>query len=104
MNQLNDIMHQKVLDEIARLTNHGSESIVFAYRYGLCFKFYLDLKLRFHCAKAYYDSDHVIVHLFGRYYDSTGEVARVRHIDMIEHYPELYADWFIEYGSAKGNL
>ena len=98
MDKINDIMHQKVLDEIARLTHHGSESIVFAYRYGLCFKFYLDIKRRFHCAKAYYDSDHVIVHLFGRYYDATGEVARVRHIDMIEHYPELYERWVRRYG------
>ena len=94
MDKVSDIMHQKVLSEIARLTHNGSESIVFTYRYGLCFKFYLQLKKRFHCAKALYNSDHVIVHLFGRYYDASGEVARERHIDMIEHYPELYKRWF----------
>lgn len=58
------------------------------YTRGSCYQFYIILKTAFPQADAYYNSDHVITRIGGRFYDITGEVERTNHLRMSEHYPE----------------
>lgn len=57
--------------------------------YGNCYQFYLLLKMVFPEAEAYYDSNHVITKINGRFYDINGEVNCAFHLLMAEHYPKL---------------
>lgn len=50
----------------------GSQQV---YTEGSCYHFYLILKQVFPDAIAYYDGDHVITKIDGKFYDITGEVA-----------------------------
>lgn len=50
----------------------GSQQV---YTEGSCYHFYLILKEVFPQAKAYYDADHVITKINGKFYDITGEVS-----------------------------
>lgn len=56
------------------------------YTNGSCYKFYKILKSVFPEAKAYYNSDHVITEIKGKYYDITGEVRKEGHLLVDEHY------------------
>lgn len=49
----------------------GSQQV---YTEGSCYHFYLILKEVFPDAEAYYDEDHVITKIDGKFYDITGEV------------------------------
>ncbi len=51
-----------------------------AYTSGGCYQFYLILASVFPEATAWYDSDHVITRIEGRFYDVTGEITPGRHI------------------------
>ena len=62
----------------------GSEIV---YTQGSCYKFYLILKEAFPQAKAYYNSDHVITEIDGKFYDITGEVKKTNHLLVSDHYP-----------------
>lgn len=58
------------------------------YTLGSCYQFYRILKFIFPNANAYYNSDHVITEINGKYYDITDEVEKTNHLLMDEHYPE----------------
>ncbi len=58
------------------------------YTKGQCLDFFWILKRFFPQAEAYYDCDHVITLIDGRYYDITGEVDCENHLLMREHYYE----------------
>lgn len=62
----------------------GSERV---YTEGSCYQFYRILKDKFPESEAYYNSDHVITKIQGRFYDITGEVEKTNHLLMSEHYP-----------------
>lgn len=65
----------KVESFIARVRDSfiGSQQV---YTEGSCYHFYLILKEVFPSAKPYYDMDHVVTKINGRFYDITGEVAK----------------------------
>jgi len=44
---------------------------------GSCFNFYLILKQMYPQALAYYNEDHVITFIDGKYYDITGEIKDI---------------------------
>lgn len=56
------------------------------YTQGSCYKFYTILKFIFPESNAYYDSNHVITEIRGRYYDITGEVQIDNHVLVDKHY------------------
>lgn len=58
------------------------------YTRGSCYQFYTILKQVVPWATPYYDSNHVITEINGKFYDITGEVKKERHLLMAEHYPE----------------
>jgi len=51
----------------------GSQQV---YTEGSCYHFYLILKKVYPKAEPYYDLDHVITKIDGKFYDITGEVRR----------------------------
>lgn len=51
----------------------GSQQV---YTEGSCYHFYLILKNVFPDAKPYYDQDHIITEIDGKFYDITGEVIK----------------------------
>lgn len=51
----------------------GSQQV---YTEGSCYHFYLILKQVFPDAKPFYDLNHVITEIDGKYYDITGEVRK----------------------------
>jgi hypothetical protein len=57
------------------------------YTNGSCYQFYLILKFVYPQANAYYNSDHVITEIDGRYYDIKGDAKKTNHLLMSEHYP-----------------
>lgn len=67
----------------------------YVYTNGSCYKFYKILKTIFPNAKAYYNSDHVITKINGKYYDITGEVRITNHISVDEHYSHEKLDTLI---------
>lgn len=70
----------------------GSEIV---YTQGSCYKFYKILKQVFPEAKAYYNSDHVLTEIGGRFYDITGEVEKINHLLVDEHYSHEKLDKLI---------
>lgn len=77
--------HRKVLKFI-RVIRNSFIGADYTYTHGSCYQFYLILKLVFPCAEAYYNSDHIITRIMGRYYDITGEVKKDGHLLVDEHY------------------
>lgn len=67
-------MHTKIESFIAALRDSfiGSQQV---YTQGSCYHLYLILKEVFPEALPYYDGDHVITKIDGKYYDITGEVS-----------------------------
>lgn len=51
----------------------GSQQV---YTEGSCYHFYLILKTVFPESKPYYDMDHIITEINGKFYDITGEVMK----------------------------
>lgn len=49
----------------------GSQQV---YTEGSCYHFYLILKVVFPTAECWYDNDHILTKIGGKYYDITGEV------------------------------
>lgn len=80
-------MHADIEHFISTIRNSfiGSEKV---FTSGSCYQFYKILKCVWPDAEAYYDSDHVITKINGRFYDIKGEVECGRHLKMSEHYPE----------------
>lgn len=79
-------IEHRVLDFISTVRNSfiGADVV---YTKGSCYQFYRILKKVFPQANAYYNSDHVITEIDGRYYDINGEKFCGRHLLMDEHYP-----------------
>lgn len=53
---------------------------------GGCFLFYIIMRDRFpfEDVEPFYDEDHIIVKMFDKYYDITGEVQRTTHTPLYE--------------------
>lgn len=79
-------MHKKVESFIAKIRDSfiGSQQV---YTEGSCYHFYLILKEVFPEAEPYYDMDHVITKIDGRFYDITGEVRRDAQSEKYERIP-----------------
>lgn len=58
---------------ISEIRNSFADS-VYVYTNGSCWEFYKILKCVYPEAEAYYNSDHVITKINGKFYDITGEV------------------------------
>jgi hypothetical protein len=80
-------MESKVLDfiKVIRESFKGSEIV---YTQGSCYQFYKILKHVFPTAEAYYNSDHVLTEIDGKFYDITGEVEKTNHLRVKDHYDE----------------
>lgn len=61
----------------------GSEMV---YTRGSCYQFFRILKSVFPQAEAWFDMNHVITLIDGKFYDITGEVKKGGHLRMEEHY------------------
>lgn len=68
------------------------DNSVLVYTNGGCYKFHKILKSIFPEAKGYYNSDHVITEIDGRFYDITGEAERTNHLLIDEHYEHSKLD------------
>ncbi len=68
--------HQKILNYIG-LIRESHSSMVNIFTKGSCFNFYLILKQMYPQAIPYYNMDHVITNIDGKYYDITGEVKNI---------------------------
>jgi len=62
----------------------GSQQV---YTEGSCYHFYLILKEVFPEAQAYYDEDHIITKINGKFYDITGEVRGDLNLSKFERVP-----------------
>ena len=95
-------MNEKVEAFIATIRDSfiGSQQV---YTGGSCYHFYLILKQVFPQAQPYYDADHIISEIDGRYYDITGEVNPMDYAECEEVKPEEFAE-FEQWGFAKNNL
>jgi hypothetical protein len=69
--------------QIIRNSFIGADKV---YTNGSCYQFYKILKSVFPQAKGYYNVDHVITEINGKYYDITGEVKRDNHLLIDEHF------------------
>lgn len=78
--------HDKVELFISRVRDSfiGSQQV---YTAGSCYHFYLILKEVFPEAQCYFDEDHIITEISGRYYDITGEVRRDASLTKYERIP-----------------
>lgn len=76
----------QIEEYISTIRNSFSGSVK-VYTEGSCYQFYKILKIAFPQAEAYYNSDHVITKIGNRFYDITGEVQKINHLEMDEHYP-----------------
>lgn len=79
--------HRRIL-RVIRAIRGSIKGAEYIYTNGSCFQFFLILNSIVPEAEAYYNSDHVITKINGRYYDVTGEVECTNHLSMKEHYPE----------------
>lgn len=86
--------HEMILNYISVIRNSfiGSEEV---YCYGSCYQFYKILKYQFPSANAYYDMNHIITEIGGKYYDITGEVNGASHTPF-ESYPNstVYKNYY----------
>ena len=57
------------------------------YTEGSCYHFYLILKEVFPDAEPYYDNDHIVTKIDGKFYDITGEVRHDVSMDKYERLP-----------------
>lgn len=64
---------QKILNLISEIRNSHSQ-MVNIYTGGGCLNFHLILRSVFQEAKPYYNGDHIITEIEGKYYDITGVV------------------------------
>jgi len=67
--------HQKILNIIG-LIRDSSSQMEQIYLYGSCMNFYCILHAIFPQAKAFYNQNHVVTEIDGRYYDITGSINR----------------------------
>lgn len=67
------------IELIGAIRNSFKQSVN-VYTEGGCYQFYKILKVAFPQAKAYYDSDHVITEIDGKFYDITGIVEKKTHL------------------------
>jgi len=79
--------HRRIL-KVIKTIRESIKGAEYIYTNGSCFQFFLILNSIVPEAEAYYDSDHVITKINGRYYDITGEVECTNHLSMKEHYPD----------------
>jgi hypothetical protein len=77
--------HEQILLFLAELRDAfpGSEEV---FTRGSCFRLYRMLRAICPDAECWYDSDHAITCIGGRWYDITGEVRPGRHLPLGEAY------------------
>ena len=68
-------MRRRVLALISAVRDSRPDSVE-AYTRGGCFRFFLILRAVWPEAEAWYDGDHVVTRIGGRYYDIRGDVTR----------------------------
>lgn len=73
-------------NELIELIRNSFEGSVLVYTRGSCYKLYKILKALYPSAIGYYNSDHVITEIDGKFYDITGEVLLTNHLNIDEHY------------------
>lgn len=90
-------MHEKVLEFIKTIRESfiGADIV---YTEGSCYPFYTILKSVFPGAIAYFDLNHVITKIDGKYYDITGEVTNTGHLPMYKYYKRKH------YRSCKAKI
>jgi len=62
----------------------GSQQV---YTEGSCYHFYLILKEVFPQAIPYYDEDHVVTNIDGKFYDITGEIRKTDNLNKFDRLP-----------------
>jgi len=62
----------------------GSQQV---YTEGSCYHFYLILKEVFPDAEPFYDEDHIVTKIDGKFYDITGEVKYVADMHLFDRLP-----------------
>jgi len=83
--------HKKVLKLIEEISN--SNPIMYdIFLRGSCCNLYFILKTVFPKAKAYFNIEHIITKIDGKYYDITGEVSSEGYIPIEEMYTDKYKD------------
>ena len=79
-------VHNNVLDFI-KLIRESHSVIPEIYKSGSCYNFYLILKYVFPQSKPYFDENHIITEINGKFYDITGEVTKSnKHIEFESYY------------------
>lgn len=78
-------MNKRVLQFI-RLIRESHKEMVNIYTKGSCLDFFFILRNVFPSARAYYNSNHIITRIDGRYYDITGQVEPDRHLPLVRIY------------------
>lgn len=84
--------HNSVLRLIQIIRESFPESVE-VYTEGSCFQFYRILKEIYPQAEPWYDSEHVITKIEGRFYDVTGEVEKGSHY-LLTTEPRIYNEAF----------
>ena len=79
-------MENKVERFIATIRDSfiGSQQV---YTEGSCYHFYLILKEVFPQAICWYDLDHIITEIDGKFYDITGEIKRNSNMSLFDELP-----------------
>jgi len=79
----------EVKDFIATIRDSfiGSQQV---YTEGSCYHFYLILKAVFPQAECWYDEEHIITKIDGKYYDITGEIRVNSNMRKNEELPTYY--------------
>lgn len=70
--------HQKILNIISSIRDSHSE-MVNIFTLGSCMNFFVILRSIFPKAEAYYNQDHVITKIHGKFYDINGQVLCTTH-------------------------
>lgn len=75
-----------VIDFITLIRESCPSRQIHIFRNGACYQFFKILKSVYPQAVAYYNQDHVITEIDGKYYDITGEVEKEGH-EILEEEP-----------------
>jgi len=91
INDFHKLMNRDFIIEFIKIIRESFVGAETVYTKGSCYQFYRILKQVFPQAVAYYDVSHVITDIDGRFYDITGEVEKINHLEMEEHFPDAKA-------------
>lgn len=96
--------HEKILSLINEISN-SNEIMKDIFLYGSCLNFHFILKSVFTDAKAYFNIDHVITNIDGKYYDITGEISPKKVVkEGYSPIEEIYADKYKTEESLRSSI